>query len=153
VLERDAERIFGKTDVDETRELSRRYRQGPTSVESYLASRTGPLAFMVRLKQIEDETARHERALAAAWRVLAAEHPDEPERFAAIWRERAERWPFRRINALIDDHNHWYPAEAKLPMNPRTGDFVPVDGRSYRRNCLDARWVLDRFPADLNRAH
>ena len=27
-------------------------------------------------------------------------------------------------------------------------DFVRVNGRSYLREPLDARWILDRFPAD-----
>ena len=33
-------------------------------------------------------------------------------------------------------------------MNPRTGDFVLVGGRPYRREPLDAAWVLRHFPAD-----
>jgi hypothetical protein len=37
-------------------------------------------------------------------------------------------------------------------MDPRTGDFVAVDGTSYRRRRLDAGWVLERFPARLRRA-
>jgi hypothetical protein len=31
-------------------------------------------------------------------------------------------------------------------MNPRTGDFVLVNGRPYTREPLDAAWVLSRFP-------
>ena len=32
-------------------------------------------------------------------------------------------------------------------MDPRTGDYVLIRGRSYRRRRLDAAWILDRFPA------
>ena len=32
-------------------------------------------------------------------------------------------------------------------MDPRTRDFVKVGGRSYRREPLDAAWILERFPA------
>jgi len=32
-------------------------------------------------------------------------------------------------------------------MNPRTKDYVLVNGRSYRREVLDAAWILERFPA------
>jgi len=32
-------------------------------------------------------------------------------------------------------------------MNPRTGDYVPVGGRSYRRPVLGPDWVLEQFPA------
>jgi hypothetical protein len=51
------------------------------------------------------------------------------------------------VNDLIDRHNRWYPIEARLPMDPRTRDYVKVGGRSYRREPLDAQWILDRFPA------
>jgi hypothetical protein len=37
-------------------------------------------------------------------------------------------------------------------MDPRTGDFVLVNGKPYRREPLDARWILARFPAADERA-
>jgi len=33
-------------------------------------------------------------------------------------------------------------------MDPRTRDFVRVNGRSYLREPLDVLWILDRFPPD-----
>ena len=65
------------------------------------------------------------------------------------WRKRelAESWDFDEVNELIDRHNRWYPLEARLPMDPRTGDFVLVNGEPYWKRPLDARWVLERFPA------
>jgi len=53
------------------------------------------------------------------------------------------------VNDLIDRHNRWYPAEAKLAMDPRTGDYVLVAGERYSHRALDADWVLARFPATL----
>ena len=67
--------------------------------------------------------------------------------FARLWRARAERFDFSELNRLIDQHNDWYPMERDLPMDPRTGDYVLIRGRSYRRRRLDAQWILDRFPA------
>jgi hypothetical protein len=32
-------------------------------------------------------------------------------------------------------------------MDPKTRDFVRVGGRPYRRESLDAGWILTRFPA------
>ena len=58
----------------------------------------------------------------------------------------AERWSFDEVNDLIERHNRWYPAESKLPMDPRRGDFVLVNGRDYRRRPLDAEWILARHP-------
>jgi hypothetical protein len=32
-------------------------------------------------------------------------------------------------------------------MNPRTKDYVLVNGHSYRREELGPDWILERFPA------
>jgi hypothetical protein len=37
-------------------------------------------------------------------------------------------------------------------MDPRTRDFVQINGKPYRRQLLDAGWILERFPADLRAA-
>lgn len=56
------------------------------------------------------------------------------------------------MNDLIEKHNAYYPVEARLPMDPRTGDFVLVGGAPYRLRPLDESWALSRFPADLHAA-
>jgi hypothetical protein len=53
------------------------------------------------------------------------------------------------VNDLIDRHNRWYPAESRLPMDPRRGDYALVNGRDYRLAPLGPEWVLDRFSPDL----
>ena len=51
------------------------------------------------------------------------------------------------MNELIDRHNRWYPAESRLPIDPRTGDYVLVNGRQLPpRRRWTLRWVLERFP-------
>ena len=118
------------------RPLRRRYRNFTIDAGSHIASLGGPLPYMVRLREIASLTAEHERALA--------------ERYAttdrARWRGVAERWSFHEVNDLIDRHNRWYPLEARLPMDPRTGDYVLVNGEHYSRRPLDVDWVLERFP-------
>ena len=37
-------------------------------------------------------------------------------------------------------------------MDPRTRDFVRLNGRPYQREPLDAEWILRRWPADLDEA-
>ena len=69
--------------------------------------------------------------------------------FGEHWSALAAGWTFYAVNALIERHNRYYPAEARLPMDPRTGDFVLVNGRPYRLRPLDAEWILARFPAAL----
>ena len=51
------------------------------------------------------------------------------------------------MNDLIDSHNRYYPAESRLPMDPRTRNYALVGGEDYRRRPLDAAWALERFPA------
>ena len=129
----------------EGKPLLRRLRNFSPSVEGYALSVAGPPAYAQRLRQIEDEIADHLARLEAAWEELCreVETVDERER---RWRELARRWSFDAVNDLIERHNRWYPVEARLAMSPRTGDFVPVGGRSYRLELIDAAWVLARLP-------
>jgi hypothetical protein len=119
--------------------LRRRLRNFRAEADNYLASLGGPLPYMQRLREIELATERHLARLAEAH----AEVGDDAE----AWRRLAERWDFGEINELIDRHNRYYPIEARLRMDPRTRDFVKVGGKPYRREPLDARWILARFPA------
>ena len=128
------------------RPLPRRLRNFSLAADRYAVSLAGPPAYSRRLREIEDEIAAHEQALHAAWTELAHRHAGEPRALARRWRELADRWNFAAVNLLIEQHNTYYPAEARLSMDPRTGDFVLVGGMPYRRPLLDAEWVLRRFP-------
>jgi hypothetical protein len=116
-------------------------------VEAYARAADGPPPFVVRLKQIERMRARHERRLAEAREALAAE-VGVGDAFAARWRELAATWDLSDVNELIRRHNLYYPIERRLPLDPRTRDYVPVQGADYRLAPLDAAWVLRRFPAE-----
>ena len=120
-------------------ELPLRLRNFRPDAGSYLASLGGPLPYMVRLREIDVLTIQHEQRLAVAYEVLG--------RDAEAWGAAARGWDFGEVNELIDRHNRWYPAESRLPMDPRTGDYALVNGRSYRHRPLDAAWVLERFPS------
>ena len=119
--------------------LRRRWRNFRPDADAQLAALGGPLAWMRRLRAIELAIELHEQRLAEAYELR--ESPEE-------WRELAETWDFSEVNDLIERHNRHYPAESRLPMNPRTGDFVLVNGRPYTREPLDAGWILTRFPPD-----
>jgi hypothetical protein len=128
--------------------LRRRLRNFRPDATAQLAALGGPLAWMRRLRAIEIAIQLHETQLADAYHALREEHGDDPEGFARAWRELAEEWDFHEVNNLIETHNRHFPAESRLPMNPRTGDFVFVNGRPYTRDPLDADWILSRFPGD-----
>lgn len=121
------------------------------AADGYLSALGGPLPYMVRLREIAEMTDAHEARLRDAWRYLAASSADG-EAFAAAWRAEVEVWSFDEVNDLIERHNLYYPAESRLPMDPKTRTHALVNGEDYRKRPLDAAWVLERFPAELNLA-
>ena len=131
--------------------LRQRVRNFRPDAESAVRALGGPVIWMRRLRAIEDAVEQHERQLGEARRALAEELED-PREFAAAWRELAGNWDFAEVNELIERHNRNFPVEARLAMDPRTRDFVRINGRSYLREPLDARWILDRFPAERTAA-
>jgi hypothetical protein len=145
------ERIVGQ-DLDEQtgkgRPLSSRAAQTQRSLEAYLKAGVRP-RWMERVAEIDAGIARERRRLAKVYHALRAESAGAPELFARRWRAVAHGWPFGDLNELIAQHNEWYPIERDLPLNPRTGDYVRVAGRSYRRPVLGPSWVLEQFPAEL----
>jgi hypothetical protein len=118
--------------------LELRMRNFSLAADRYALSLAGPPAHSRRLREIETEIAAHEEALRGEWEELG----HDPE----AWRRRAASWRFDAVNELIARHNLFYPVEAKLPMDPRTRDFVLVGGKPYRIEPLDADWILERFP-------
>jgi hypothetical protein len=143
-----AERLLerNREPEDSGRPLSRHARQYQRSLEGYLQAGHRP-RWMERLGEIDFGVARERRRLAQAYESLRAEVLDGRE-FARRWRALARSWSFEEVNELIHQHNEWYPIERQLPMDPRTRDYVLIHGRSYRREPLDAAWVLAEFPAE-----
>jgi hypothetical protein len=128
--------------------LRRRLRNFRPDASAQLTAIGGPLAWMRRLRKIEVALEEHETRLREAREELLAETNGNAGRFAREWRELAGGWDFGAVNALIESDNRHYPAESRLPMNPRTGDFVLVNGRPYTREPIGPDWILDRFPAE-----
>lgn len=110
------------------------------------------MPYMLRLREIEQLTAAHESRLREAWRALADDCAEDDGGFRETWLDEARRHGFDEVNDLIDRHNRWYPAESRLPMDPRTGDYALVNGLDYRLSPLDADWIVERFPANLGYA-
>jgi len=131
--------------------LRQRLRNFRPDAESAIRALGGPTVWMRRLRAIEDALDQHERQLGEAWQALARELSDDAE-FAERWLEQAREWSFAEVNELIDRHNANFPAEARLPMDPKTRDFVRINGRPYQREPLDETWILERFPADRTAA-
>jgi hypothetical protein len=131
--------------------LRLRLRNFRPSADGYLAALGGPLPYMIRLREITRLTTTHEERLGIAWKALAATGLTD-EAFVAAWRAEVEAWSFDEVNDLIDRHNRFYPAESRLPMDPRTRTYALVGGEDYRRRPLDAEWALARFPTGVREA-
>ncbi len=121
-------------------------RWTPRTLEAYLQAGGRP-RWMERIGEIEALTANARTRLRRARRGLEAECAGDPALLAERWRAVAEAWDFEAVNRLIGQHNDWFPIERDLAMDPRTKDYVKIRGRSYRREPLDAAWVLREFPA------
>ena len=134
------------------RPIRSRLRNFRPSEQTYLSALGGPLPWMRRLRLIEDALEQHELRLEEAWREAAAESEGDGGAFAGRWLAVAGAWRFDEVNDLIERHNRFFPAEARLPMDPRTRDFVLVNGKPYRREPLGPAWVLERFPPELELA-
>jgi hypothetical protein len=128
--------------------IRRRLRNFRPDATAQLTAIGGPLAWMRRLRKIELTLEQHEARLREAREELLAQANGDAGRFEREWREVVEAWDFSDVNALIDSHNRHYPAESRLPMNPRTGDFVLVNGRPYTREPIGAAWIRERFPTE-----
>jgi hypothetical protein len=144
-VERRIERSFEDTE-NHGKPLSRRARQTRRSVEAYLRAGVLP-RYMERLREIEGEIEDQRARLDRAYRAMQQECAGDRELFARLWTARAGSWRFDKVNELIRQHNEWYPIESGLPMDPRTRDYQRIRGRSYRRDPVDAAWVLERYPA------
>jgi hypothetical protein len=126
--------------------LSRRTRQAKRTVESYLAAGVMP-RYMERLAEIDSSLKVQRTRLERAYLALREACGEDREAFARQWHARLDAWPFDHLNALIREHNEWYPMESGLPLDPRTGDYVRRAGRSYRREEIGPAWALEQFPA------
>jgi hypothetical protein len=149
--DREERRVL-ETDLAESpvkgKPLAQRPRNFRPDADAAVRALGGPTLWMRRLRAIEDALRQHELQLGEAWRELAAETEDGAA-FARAWRKVARGWSFAEVNELIARHNRYFPAEAQLPMDPRTRDFVKINGRPYEREPLDAAWILARWPASL----
>jgi hypothetical protein len=128
--------------------LRQRLRNFRPDADAAVRALSGPPLWMRRQREIESALEWHEVFLEDAWRTLAKEALG-PEDFTRRWEETARTWRFRQVNRLIDQHNRNFPIEARLPMDPKTRDFVRINGRPYQRELLGADWILERFPADI----
>jgi hypothetical protein len=102
-----------------------------TTEDRVRAAAAGPPAYMRRLRNIEDLEEGIVRVLAELCAEARASG-EPPEAQAAHARAAAPKHALRRLDDLIARHNRWYPIEANLPMQPRTGELIDRTGEPWR---------------------
>jgi hypothetical protein len=99
-----------------------------TSADRIRAVTAGAPAFLRRLREIEDLVVAIVRALAQRRRQAIAAGLD-PEAHA---RARAPVRAIARLEDLVSRHNRFYPIEANLPIDARTGALRERHGELWR---------------------
>jgi hypothetical protein len=94
----------------------------------------GAPAYAVRKRKIEDAEDRWLDALVSLHDTLTAkgQHPDEID---DALRVKAASFDYAKHNMLVATHNRWYPIEANLRIDPRTGGYL-VAGRPWHEEPL-----------------
>jgi hypothetical protein len=100
----------------------------------------GAPAYATRKKDLEDLEAAHVRTLVALHDTLVARGWD-PEAVARALQQKASTVDLKKLNALVASHNRYYPIEANLPVDPRTGEYL-IYGRPWRP---DRVWSASRL--------
>jgi hypothetical protein len=127
--------------------LRRARAGGSVNMAAYFAASLGLPRWAERLQELEGEEHQLLTRLRAAWIELAESTPDDGA-FARAWLARVQATPLDEINALVDQHNEFYPVERRLPWDLRLSDYRAPWGMEWRRARRDAAWVLGALPAD-----
>ena len=115
------------------------YARARTNLEARLRAAAGIPAYMRRLRRIEDLEQAIREALhdfVSPFRDNQASLPDQD--IAAF----AETLPLQELNHLIEHHNQYYPIEANLPVDVRTGVFLLVGKPWHPRPLLTWKDLL-----------
>jgi hypothetical protein len=89
----------------------------------------GPPAFMRRLRAIED----FEEVILRALRRRDEATPEGPS---------FPEGSYAKLLSLVAAHNKFYPVEANLPINPKTGEMLDRNGKPWRPRVCPSRGEL-----------
>jgi hypothetical protein len=104
----------------------------------------GAPAYATRKKLLEDLEERHVRTLVVLHDTLAAKHQGRADLEEVVTRalhDKAKAIDVKRMNALVETHNRYYPIEANLPTDLRTGHYL-VYGRRW---IPEEPWTAERL--------
>ena len=94
------------------------------------AMAAGAPAYARRKRRIEDALARYERTLRDVAEACMLAGADD-ETLVRTVTTRAHRLDIAKTNELSASHNRYFPSEANLPLDPRTGAYLHM-GEPFR---------------------
>jgi hypothetical protein len=115
-----------------------------TAEERIRAITIGVPAYAARKRKIEDREAEMLGKLLALRDELAATGAGE-ERVTQAVESAARALDLGKLNTLVETHNRYYPIEANLRIDPRTGGYL-VFGRPWTP---EPAWTVERLLARL----
>jgi hypothetical protein len=89
----------------------------------------GAPVYAIRKRKIEDTEEQWIATLVALGEKLEAKGTPQAEIEDAL-RAKADTFDYRKVNELVAKHNRWYPVEANLRIDPKTGGYL-VYGRPW----------------------
>jgi len=121
-------------------------------LDEYIKAMDGAPAWVMRLKRIEDWMDQTSAKAHEEWVETALENVDNAGNFRREWMRYVENFDFSRVNKWICDHNEYFPIEANLPYDIRTGKIL-YGGRPFKKKqFLGPDWLLNQFPPNLEQA-
>jgi hypothetical protein len=88
------------------------------------AAIAGPPAHVLRKRRIEDMEDALVAKLVGLAKKSRSTHPGDDDAARAAFACAARDIDLAPINSLVEKHNRYYPCEANLPMDPRTGALL-----------------------------
>ena len=121
-------------------------------LDEYIKAMDGPPAWVMRLKRIEDWMDQTSTKVREEWFETALENAGNTGYFRREWIHYVENFDFSRVNKWISDHNEYFPIEANLPYDIRTGKIFYCGKPFTKKDFLGQTWLLDQFPPNLEQA-
>lgn len=121
-------------------------------LEMKIRAKMGPPPYAVRAKYIEDAVAKLEQDLAEQWKIMAKALAGTPPQFEKVWKAVVETMELDELNAIIKEHNTFYPIEANLQPHPETGQYMMGATPWKPKKKITAPDLLKKFPPDLEKA-
>ncbi len=135
--ERDPNRPTALNSIDPPRNFT-------ISTEDRVRALTiGPPAYAVRKRKIEDREVEMLDALVELHDALAAKGLTAHAIKAAV-EAKASTFDLAKLNKLVETHNRYYPIEANLRIDPRTGGYLIYAGQAWSPEPL---WTVERLLA------